>query len=374
MSLPIVELSGTPYEQGLMHGRALADAVAHNVEIYYDRMRRELSLSRSAVEERCRAYLVTLKRQSEEYMQGMRGVADGAGVPMGDVVMLNLRYELLYFQYGLKYTGGLDEMPAEPWSGDPPGGGCTSFALLPRATTEGRLLVGQNWDWFPEARGALLRIEEPDGLKVLGFTEAGIVGAKIGLNSEGVALAINGMMTTEDDWSRGTRPFHLRCHEILRSRDFESAVAIVEGEARACTTNFLIAQAPDKVVDLEAAPDVVGRIGCENHRLAHANHFENPASLGVVEPPNEKRHHSEHRARRMHRLLGEGQPFDLASLQTALRDHENRPNSVCRHEDQSLPPEEFIVTVTSIIMDPEAGVLWASDGPPCSGEYQRVEI
>jgi isopenicillin-N N-acyltransferase-like protein len=371
MSFTVVELSGTPYEQGLRHGAALADAIVHNCEVYYDRLRREARLSRDEVGERCRDYLPSLRAQSEDYMQGMRGIADGAGLSFDDIVMLNLRYELLYFQYGLKQAGELGEMPA---GGDPPGGGCTAYALLPPATTNGHLLMGQNWDWIPETRGALLRGEEPDGLRWLGFTEAGMLGAKIGLNSEGIGLAINGMLSTKDDWARHTRPFHLRCYEILRRRDFAAAVAVVEDEPRACTTNFLIAQAPEEVLDLEAAPDVVGRITCEGGCLAHANHFEDPAALGVEEPPNDRRHNSEHRAARLRRLLSEGQPFDLPSLQGVLRDHDNHPNSVCRHEDGTLPPEEFIHTVTSIIMDLRELRLWASDGPPCASDYQTLAL
>jgi hypothetical protein len=60
----------------------------------------------------------------------------------------------------------------------------------------------------PEVRGALLHTIEPDGMKTLGFTEAGIFGAKIGLNSAGIGLVINGMTTTDDDWSRLSLPFH----------------------------------------------------------------------------------------------------------------------------------------------------------------------
>ncbi len=373
MSFRVVDLSGTPYEQGMQHGRALADAIAANCDVYYDRLRREARLSRVETKERCRGYLSSLKVQSEDYVQGMRGISDGAGIPFDDIVMLNLRYELLYFQYGLKQKGELGEVPSDK-SGDPPGGGCTAYALLPEATKSGHLMVGQNWDWIPASRGALLRSEELNGLRVLGFTEAGIVGAKIGLNSAGVGLCINGMLTTKDDWSRHTRPFHLRCYEILRRDNFDAALAVVEGEPRACTTNFLIAQAPDQVFDLEAAPDVVGRIACDGGCLSHANHFENPAALGVEEPPNERRHNSEHRAKRLRELLAGGQPFDLDSLQEALRDHANHPNSVCRHEDGDLPPEEHIHTVTSIVMDLAAGTLWASDGPPCRAEYQSVGL
>ncbi len=53
-----------------------------------------------------------------------------------------------------------------------------------------------------------------DGLRTLSFTEAGIFGGKIGLNSAGLGLTVNGLTTTDDDWSRLSKPFHVRCYEI----------------------------------------------------------------------------------------------------------------------------------------------------------------
>src|SRR5205823_1340688 len=108
--------------------------------------------------------------------------------------------------------------------------------------------------------GAVLHTQEPDGLETLGFTEAGIIGAKLGLNSAGLGLTINGLLTTSDDWSRRVTPFHVRCYEILRQRDLDSAVKIVTNQRRACSANFLIAQAPDRAVDIEAAPDTIREI------------------------------------------------------------------------------------------------------------------
>ncbi|MCV4566995.1 hypothetical protein OFB72_31030, partial [Escherichia coli] len=61
--------------------------------------------------------------------------------------------------------------------------GCTAFALLPAHSADGALWMGQNWDWIEDAKGALQHVTEPDGTRVLAFTEAGIFGGKIGLNS-----------------------------------------------------------------------------------------------------------------------------------------------------------------------------------------------
>lgn len=371
MSLPVVELEGDAYAQGLAHGRALAAAIAHNLRVYLDRFEREARLARTELLARTGAYLEALGGRAGEYRRGMEGIAEGAGQPFDLIAMLNLRYELLYYQYG---TVRAAEAARQLGPGRSEPDGCTAFALLPEATAAGRLLVGQNWDWIPEAKGALLRVHPEDGPGRLGFTEAGIVGMKIGCNAAGVALAINGMLSTADDWRRFTLPFHWRCHAVLAAPDFAAAVAVIADEPRACTTNYLVAQAPDQVLDLEAAPDALGRVSCREGCLAHANHFEDPAAIGVVEPPSLTRPYSRGRAARLEALLRGGRPVTLAALQGMLRDHEQRPNSVCRHEDEALPAVERVHTVASLIMEPETGRLWATDGPPCGAAYQELSL
>jgi len=154
---------------------------------------------------------------------------------------MNVRYEILYYR------------SMEMLLND----GCTAFAAMPESCANGRLLHGQNWDWIPGVQGAMVQVREPGRPEYLGFTEAGIFGAKIGLNSAGIALTVNGMSTTKDDWERPTVPFHARCREILRAADLEEAEWAVTETPRACSANFLISSSVGEAVDLEAAPDSV---------------------------------------------------------------------------------------------------------------------
>jgi isopenicillin-N N-acyltransferase-like protein len=252
--------------------------------------------------------------------------------------------------------------------------GCTAFAILPDASANGHLLLGQNWDWIPQVQGAVLHTTEPDGLETLAFTEAGIVGAKIGLNSAGLGLCINGMTTTDDDWSRLSKPFHVRCYEVLRARAFQGAVRVITEAPRSCSTNFLLAQTPDRVVDIEAAPTVDRRLSCEGGCLVHTNHFLDPDGMGLVEPPNERRPHSYHRWARMSELIGEGNPVRVDDLLGYLTDHEQHPFGLCRHEDWSEPPEEHYITVASVVMDLEEKTMLIADGPPCTNPHARFSL
>jgi len=358
LGLPVLYLNGTPYEQGVQHGQQLQDRIAHNVQVYFERFESEVGLARTEVLARAVKYGEAIVSQNPDYFAGMRGVAEGSGLDFDELLALNVRYEILYYQSSANAMRD----------------GCTSFAVLPSATPNRHLLIGQNWDWIPKVQGAILHTAEPDGVETISFTEAGIVGGKIGLNSTGLGLAINGLNTTGDDWSRLSKPFHVRCYEILRARDIDTAAQIVTGEERACSTNYLIAQVPDRVIDIEAAPNQTRTLSPDNDFLVHTNHFLDPDALGVVEPPREEWSSTCERLDRLHDLLGSKRPLTVEDIQGYLSDHQSYPHAVCCHEDRELPPGDRYRTVTSVVMDLNAQELCLSDGPPCQGIYQRVSL
>jgi isopenicillin-N N-acyltransferase like protein len=350
--LPVIRLEGPPAAQGRAHGEALREAIAHNLDVYFDRFLREARLDRAEVLARAARYRGAIEAMHPDYAAAMRGVAEGAGADALEIVALNVRYEILYHQFTAIALAD----------------GCTAFAALPEATV-GHLLMGQNWDWIPQVRGAVLHIVEAD-VEVLCFAEAGIVGGKIGLNSRGVGLAVNGLTSTGDDWSRLARPFHVRCHDALRGADLASARLAVGAPPHGCSANFLVGCAGEGAVDLETAPSVVHPILPERGTLAHTNHFVDPGAIGVTEPRYRRRPLSVHRLARMRALLEAGRPHTPAGLMTALRDHDGHPNSVCRHPDPTQPDAERYQTVTSVVMDLDARAMWISDGPPCGVAYQ----
>jgi isopenicillin-N N-acyltransferase-like protein len=376
MSLPVVRLSGSPYAMGVTHGTILKDRVAHNVALYYDRFLREIHLDRAAVHAVAVRFAAQVQQASPDYYAGMQGVSAGSGLDFLDIAALNARYEILYYQFGRlameqAQSEGLNSAALDR---EATPDGCTAFAALPGITANGHLLVGQNWDWIPEVQGAVLHTTEPDGLQTLAFTECGIVGAKIGFNSAGVSLCINGMTTVDDDWTRAVTPFHVRCYNILRSRTLEAAVQVLAGEERACAGNFLIAQTPDRVADVEAAPHKLNILACDEGCLTHANHFVDPDGLGIVEAPNARRVYSRRRQDRLRELLTQRIPLTLEGIQDALRDTQDEPFGICRQRDYQVGPEEHYTTVTAVVMDLTAGVLHLTDGPPDEAPFQSVPL
>jgi isopenicillin-N N-acyltransferase like protein len=246
----------------------------------------------------------------------------------------------------------------------------------------GHVMMGQNWDWIPEVKGLFLKILNENAPAVVCFTEAGVVGGKIGLNSEGLGLMINGLVSSQDDWSRLTKPFHVRCWEVLRSKTLQQAKSILTQGERPCSANFLLGQQsqqePGKIVDLECAPLAQCELRPEKGVIAHANHFIDPDRLGVKQILDDERLSTLHRFERIRALLvenvGPSNRLTLATAEKMLRDHDGKPESVCRHANPAFPEDDRYETVVSVIMDLEEKKLWATMGSPCENQYLAIKL
>jgi len=372
--LPLLRLSGAARDIGEAHGRAAADRIAWNLQVYFRRFAAEAMLPRDEVLGRTTGYWAAAVRLSAEFAAMIEGIADGAHQPLLEVAALNLRYELFYTEFSRIAQAARGTVTT-------PAGECTAFAVMPGAAADGHLRLGQNWDWFPDVAGLLLHVTRPDGLRVLCFTEAGIAGGKIGLNSAGVGLAVNGLLSTEDDWSRLGRPLHLRTWEVLCSARLEDAVRAATGDDRSCSANFVIGQAGDpgagSALNLETTPGAVSAEPLEGSVYAHANHFLHADRLGAQQLFDEEQHSTYHRCTRMDHLLQRAAsdgPVTRETLKTILRDHDGRPDSICRHPSPALPEGERYQTVASAIMDLHAGTMHVAVGPPCEATYQGYQV
>src|SRR5229473_4483114 len=176
-TLPTLTLKGSPYQAGYKHGKKARPEIENNLEVYFRRFKSETELSHDVAISRAAKFLEVISKGSPEYTETMKGVAAGSGQEILDITALNVRYELMYSQFS---KIGLKPKPKTF--------GCTAFAAEPEAVENGHLLMAQNWDWIPEVQGLFLKIRNVTGPDVVCFTEAGVVGGKIGLNSDGLGL------------------------------------------------------------------------------------------------------------------------------------------------------------------------------------------
>ena len=364
-------MKGSPHEMGYRHGTEARDKIHNNLDVYFQRFKNETSLSREEALKRAGRYLQVIRRTSPSYARTMEGVALGSKTKLLEITALNVRYELMYSQFariGLKHPPRSD--------------GCTAFGALPEATVRHHLILAQNWDWIPQVEGLFLKIRPRNGPNVLCFTEAGVVGGKIGLNSEGLGLAINGLVSSQDDWQRLRKPFHVRCWEVLNSKTLREAVSKITRGERSCSANFIIGEqkklGEGALVDVESAPKATLSLTPKDGVVTHTNHFSQPNKLGVKQVLDEERRSTLHRFKRVNQLVkplrdGYGK-LSLRKAEDMLKDHDGRPESVCRHPNTRFPEYERYQTVVSVVMDLYNGQLRASPGSPCQYPHQGLRL
>jgi len=351
---PLIEISGEPFERGRQYGERAAGLIQFNLEGYWRLFQRDTSLDRAAVLEQARRYLRPIEGYAPHLLEEMRGIAEGAGVSLDEVLALNCRTEIL----------SLGTIPLREE--------CTGLFVAPEATADGHTLLAQNWDWANVMRGGmvLLRIEQPGRPTVLTLTEAGMVG-KIGLNSAGVGVCTNFL---RHDHRRIGVPFHLILRETLEAHRLGLAVAAIYRHVRADSGNYLLAHADGEAVDLEATPSDVGFLHPQNGLLVHTNHFLTPrlqaGDVGIA--PSD---HTLLRYGRALRLLrAQAGQITVEMLKSVLRDHFNHPKSICRHPDPGQPEVERSATLASVILDLTAGEMHVTAGEPCETEYQNISV
>ena len=181
-NLLFLELEGDARERGLTQGKATAPMIRNNLETYFARFAASGS-SRDEVLAEAEAWSEVIAGCAPEYREEMSAIAEGAELSLTELAVLNARYEITYCLYAkdARAAASTIEQPLQE--------GCSLFGLLPDATASGSCIVGQNWDWLEGLRGNVFvkRVRRGDGKPdFVGFTEAGIVGAKMGVNSAGI--------------------------------------------------------------------------------------------------------------------------------------------------------------------------------------------
>lgn len=369
-TLPYLELGNDPYERGIVHGREMKQAIHDNMRTYLDRFAAG-GASQDAVLAESERWEALIAGDAPDYAEEMRGVADGAGLSPTEVAMLNARYEISYSVFGAE-ARQLNEAP-EP-------DGCTSFGLMPEATASGHTVIAQNWDWLERVRGRTFvqRVEQsssPSGGRpdYVGFTEAGIVGCKMGVNAAGIGMCVNGIVTARDGANGLRKPFHVRCWEILNAWTFDMAIAPVVATDRTCSTNFLIGHAEGEIINIEATPDFCAYMYPEEHIVVHANHLVKETR--VTSEFERIAPNTLYRAARCERILRRklGR-IDNDVMREAMTDHFSAPASICRHPNAAMPESKRVITVASIIIDLGARVLYASDGQLCQNDLQSFPL
>ena len=351
--LKIVEVAGSHYEMGFQYGKACPEirkTVATNREVY-EAGNAVKGLSEKYID----MYLPSAEAYAPEIVEEMKGMAAGAEVDFRDIFLNNIMYDI-------SLTLNV---------------GCTSFAASGITIQDGGIITGQNFDvpLTVEEIIVLLKMKPSQGPEIMAIAPAGCLGL-LGLNSAGISLNLNLIRDKDSLTPGGGVPAHIILRKLLTSETLGEAIGIIGSAEKRSAKNFLLASAQGDAVDIEVARDDLNVIYPENGILTHSNHFKTErfknTDLAPVVVPD-----SYIRANRLARLMEENRDtLSVDMMKQFLQDHNNHPNSICRHPDPKadLPIGRIMKTVVSVINSPKERKAYIALGNPCENEYLEYQL
>ena len=222
--LRIVHLCGTPYELGRQHGEALREEVRASVAhvLGYFRQYLKIPWVRTWVVNWWldRPWQAATPFIAPDYLEELRGLADGSGVPLRELYRLHA-------------------IPDRTYS-------CSSFAAWGRATAGGRLIHVRNLDWNINAgiqRFAVVFVVRPKGKHAfINVGWAGFIGVLSGLNDAQLSVAQIGAETLDATFRGEPMAFVMR-RVLEEADDLEEATSLVQQAPRTVGVNYVFADA-----------------------------------------------------------------------------------------------------------------------------------
>lgn len=337
-----------PYARGLELGRFGAEEIAWNLTSYTE-LFEVVGVSLSDLPALGHAALARIEDWAPDLFAELRGQADGAGVELWRLGMLNARTEIL------ATVGAIGE------------GECSAAIVLPET---GAPRTVQTWDWHDVSNDDTLvvRYVARPGHEVRYFTEFGILG-KIGVNSAGIGVHFN-ILNHAADGDGISVPVHVVARQVLeQATTLDEAIDIASSAAVSASTVLTIASYRDGRADAacvelsSAGAAVVSPNG--DGVLLHTNHFIDPRlAAGEMVPGTSSTYPRLEQLRARLGALSSADAVERASVGMLVHEADGAP--VCCHPDPGVSFEHRWQTLLTIALDVEGGHLQFHAGGPCS--------
>src|SRR4030095_11892579 len=351
---PLVEVSGTHREMGQQIGEARREQVQHSVEnahalIYqsYD----TLELSWDGAKIQARKYVPFAEERYAQYVDEMRGIAEGANVSFDDVMVVNAMEAVTMDALHLTR--------------------CTSFAVNETRTADGHMLAAHNEDWIPEDENDVYVIaaspkEEPPFLAMT----YGALLPNVGFNAYGISQLIDSVYPND---SRIGIPRLVVARAGLASRRISRALGRTLISHRAAGYNHLIIHESGEMYSVEVSARRFEILHGTDGYIAHTNHYL-AQTMKEIEKDPEELISSRVRYFRANRLLRENNTHTIKTLQAIQKDHVNLPNSICNHNIAGIDPMDRENTITALVIDLTAREMHIAWGNPCQNAYHTYHL
>ena len=332
MSLATSMFQGSGQALGAAMGQRFADAIRASLDdnqtLHGPLLRYHASAHGQALYRRLEA-LHALRYPG--FVAELEGLAEGAGVPLEQLFLVNLRGE---------YRG---------YAGIEDAGECSTCALCEQAAA----VFGHNEDGSAIYRGRsyFVRVEPDDEVGFSALCYPGFLpGNAFGFNDHGVCFSVNNVRPRQVREGLGR---HFMARSLFTARDVDEAVSLLSAQPRAAGFNYTLASVRERrIVNLEVSPEALHLRPVTGVHF-HANHY-------LYQSVAQHRFASSvARQARGDELLTKAPPRDGNGVMRILRDQGDRALPIWR---DGLPPDEGL-TLLSALFDLDAACLKIYPGP-----------
>jgi isopenicillin-N N-acyltransferase-like protein len=360
---PRYQISGTPYECGKAYGEQARQKIEVSIQKYRAVFIFYADWDWNKVLKYAEGFIAPIKEFDPEINEELQGIADGAGVNFLDILAINTRTEIMFAAKARDKSMKLPESLE-----------CSSFAVT---SDPQNILIGENWDWLSHCEDTVIILEASplNQPKYVTVVEAGLL-AKFGMNSQGLGIATNALISSLDKGEPGV-PYHVLLRSLLKAGNTIEGIVLINKGFRSSSANYLLADKQGTLIDVEAMTGEWKEVGYimpnSDHALIHTNHFitdrfvEFDITPGWI-PSTLFRYHRIKNAISM--------PTDLANpkfWKETLCSHINLPYGVCSHHGPNDREEERFSTITSAIMNLSDQTIELTAGRPCESKYVKLD-
>lgn len=346
-----IKMSGNPYERGMQYGLAAKERIHKVIEEYKILFEKEGRMDWETAYRKAAGYQDIIEKTTPELFDEMRGIAEGAGVDLGTIVLLNCRSEVMFAH------------PADE---------CAVIGIPQECSKTGSVLMAENWDWWSIGRGTtvILEIKQDPLPSALIITEAGLVGGK-GLNSAGIGLTMNALSVRD---GRYGLPLQLLLREALNRKTVPEALDFLARAKRAGSACVGLGSADGLLVMVEFAPKDLDILLSEGKPICHTNHWLSSYMRSGPEATIYSYRSTFTRLDRVRALTSQKTKFGPQDLRRILSDHAGYPDSVCRHDDEGVPEYNRHTSLWSMVLDLKKRTMWLTDDSPCMHDYRAYQL
>jgi predicted choloylglycine hydrolase len=338
-----VILSGSYYEIGRGAGFHFKHEIALVFEVRNEWFNSLKSAAKADSSALYQSLLDSAARYYPQYVEELKGMADGAGVAFEDIFILNTSAELDAARYITE-----EENP-----------GCSTMFLV---SEDGKFLIhSEDGHRVYAGNMFIAKVFPPSGVSFIALSYPGImIGNGPGMNSKGIVQSTNFIGAVS--WKPGIPRYFLN-RAVLESISLDHAIQVSTHPSRAFAYRHNLGSfTSQKMIILEVTPWQY-EIFEPSGNYCHTNHL----LLSSTAPfPQDEEYVNKSSVSRLEALSGQlatkgEEAINYQDALSMISSHENAPYSPCRHPDGEIAGQ----TLGTAVFDFNKRIMSVYKGNPC---------